>query len=141
MKMNDLYPSKYLKADDITHPVNVTVADVRMEEVGQQKDMRPVAYFLNAEKGLILNKTCFIEISAITGSDDTVHWSGKQIQLYRTITPFQGKPVPCIRIRPVPAPQPQAPQAAPQQTASAFKFDETIPDPGEPVRGGSNRPF
>ena len=163
MKLDDLFPSKYLKADDFTTPQTLHISGIQIEEVGQNKDRKPVLYFHETPKGIILNKTNFAIIGAIVGSDDTDHWGRHAVDLYKDMTMFAGKPTPCIRVR---APQPQRQQREEQYQASAgwqpqqarpqagpppgwsppqpqpdqarapwdAVSDDPIPDPGEPVR-------
>ncbi len=143
MNMNDLYPSKYLKAEDITQPLLVTISGLAQEEVGQSRDRRPVLYFSELAKGLILNKTVYIEIANHLGQEDTDNWRGGKIQLVRGMTQFQGKPIACIRTRSVTVPPP-APAASPFAAPSGrppfaplqsgqpdYTQGQTIPDPGD----------
>lgn len=99
--INDAFPSKFLKSSDLQgkEPV-VTIAKVVMEEVGQNKEMKPVVYFSGAGKGLVLNKTNANRIVQITGTGVTEEWRGHKIKLYATETSFNGEQVDCIRIRP-----------------------------------------
>lgn len=105
MKVSSLFPSKYLRADDLQdHEVQCTIADVRVEDVsGDGTDDKPVLYFEGKDKGLVLNKTNSMVIASSYG-DDTDDWQGKPVVLYPTKTQYQGKLVPCLRVRiPVPS--------------------------------------
>ena len=97
MKMNDIYPSKYLKADDLNgREVRVTMAHVEMEKVGE--DMKPALYFKGASKAMILNKTNAGTISIAYG-DDTDDWFDQPLILFSVMVDFQGKVAPAIRCR------------------------------------------
>lgn len=121
MKIGSAFPSDYLKAADLNErPVNVTVKAVKIEEVGRDKDQKPVLYFQGKTKGMVLNKTNSRTIAKIVGSEETDDWNGVEIQLYPTETEFAGEMVDCIRIRAnkaqpgkAPASQSRAPQPPP----------------------------
>jgi arabinogalactan endo-1,4-beta-galactosidase len=97
MNMNEVYPSKYLKADDLQgREVRVIMQAVEMEKIGD--DMKPVLYFKGKEKGVVLNKTNNGTISAAYGyeSDD---WFDQPLILFSVMVDFQGKVAPAIRCR------------------------------------------
>lgn len=98
--INDLYPSNYLKASDLgeAQPV-VTIDRVEVEPVGRGKEMKPVIYFTNKQKGMVLNKTNSKKIADIAGSPDTDDWHGVQVKLFATEVDFQGETVEAIRIK------------------------------------------
>lgn len=84
MKFNAMFPSKYLKADDIQgqEPV-VTIESLDMERMkdktGKEEDKWMLS-FEGKEKGLILNKTNGKTLVGLFG-DDTKEWMGKRIKL------------------------------------------------------------
>jgi hypothetical protein len=130
MNINSAFPSKYLKASDLGgRTVTVTVKDVKMEQVGQSRDIKPVVYFEGKEKGLVLNKTNSNKIANIAGSGETDDWTGTQIQIYPTETEFSGETVDCIRVRPVRGPR-QLSTAAPAEPDS---FESADPPPAPPA--------
>ncbi len=96
----DEFPSKYLKASDVEdeHPT-ATIRHITREEVGRTKDMRPIVYFDEFEKGVVLNKTNATNISKLYGSD-TDNWIGKSVVLGTAIVDFNGESAPAIRIWP-----------------------------------------
>lgn len=100
MHIGKMFPSKYLKASDLDQPVDAKVVAVKFEEVGQNKERRPVAYFEGIERGVVLNKTRSNGIVRASGSEDTDDWPGTIVQLYPSTTQFQGEEVECIGIRP-----------------------------------------
>lgn len=115
MRMSDVFPSKYLKAD-IDVPdfeqggVTYTISHAESGDVGtaDNPDYKPVLYFEETEKGLVLNKTNASTLTTMFGTDDTDDWIGKQIKLYSKDVEYQGKMVRGIRVnsRPVAAPPP-----------------------------------
>ena len=97
--LNDLFPSKYLKAADIGESdLIVTIKKLVKEELGQDRDEKPVLYFSETDKGLVLNKTNAESIAAIYGND-LGGWVGKRIALYATEVSFAGKVSMGIRVR------------------------------------------
>ncbi len=96
--INDAFPSKYLKAKDLDNrTIKLKIARVTFEEVGQGKDQKPVMYFDGTEKGMVLNKTNAKRIGKMHG-EQMDNWSGKEIELYSELVPFQGEDVPSIRV-------------------------------------------
>ncbi len=102
--VSDAFPSLYLKAADLKNrTVKVTIDKVVFEEIGQNRDSKPILYFNDAKKGLVLNKTNATEIAATHG-DQMEGWTGKEIELFSMMVPFQGQNVPAIRVRAVAKP-------------------------------------
>ena len=111
MNINDLFPSKYVKAADLKgQEVPVTIMMVQIEEVEQGKPHLPVAYFNGMTKGLVLNKTNATTIAATYG-EETDYWAGKSIVLYPDMTNLKGEMVPCIRVKVNPGLAPTMPPA------------------------------
>lgn len=118
MNINKSFPSNYLKASDIEgENLTLTVASVAEEEIGQQRDKKPVVYFEEVERGLVLNKTNAVTISEVLGSYETAEWVGKKITLYPLEVEWQGKMVESIRVR-LRAPRPASAAAAPPPAQS-----------------------
>ncbi len=102
MKMDKVFPSQWLAAVDTgEHGIDVTVRGLTQEEVGQEREIKPVLWFEEEKKGLILNKTNWQNITKILGSEDSDDWKGKKIQLFTAAVQFGGKEVDAIRVRPV----------------------------------------
>ena len=101
MNIDDAFPSKYLKASDLPEEGSqpAKIEKIQIEEVGQQKQKKPVVHFEDLDKPLILNKTNAKVISSLTGSGDFDDWIGKTINLYRAEVEFQGDMVEAIRVR------------------------------------------
>lgn len=122
MNLNDAFPSKYLKAGDLNgRTLNVTIKDVTMEEVGQQKDRRLVAYFRSMDKGLVLNKTNAKRVQNIVGSAETDDWVGAKIALKAEMVDFKGDAILSIRVN-----LPEA-GAAPTQSYDSSDDDDREP--------------
>lgn len=133
MNINDLYPSKYLSASDLQgREVEVTIGNVVIEEVGKDKEKRPILYFQGKQKGVVLNKTNAHNVGVIYGPD-TEAWVGQRVTLFVVWTDFQGKSVEAIRIR---GPQhrtaaPAAPTLAAAPTpaqSEPSRFDDAFDD-------------
>jgi hypothetical protein len=108
MKLNDIYPSNWLKASDVEEPRVLTIDRIEIAEM-QDGARKPAVYFREEEKGLILNKTNANVIAAVYG-DDTDAWEGQRIQLVSVPVDFQGRTVEAIRVRA--KPQKQTPPKA-----------------------------
>jgi hypothetical protein len=117
MNINEVYPSKYLKAEDLQNrEITVTMSHVEIEKIGQGEDRKPVLYFVGKEKGVALNKTNSTNIAAAFGPE-TDGWSGNKVILYVAWVDYQGKSVQAIRVRP--ALQNQQPRPMPPQQMAA----------------------
>ena len=91
------FSAKYLKALDLEDgPQTVKVTKVVEEDVFDE--MKLVLYS-DADKALILNKINSTTVADLAESDDTDAWVGTPIELYASTVEFQGKRVPCVRIR------------------------------------------
>lgn len=126
--IRDAFPSKYLKASDLKgKPVAVRIKRVDYEPVGQDKQVKPILYFIGKDKGLVLNKTNCNTIISLTQSPDTDEWKGVSITIYPTETAFGGEQVECIRIKraKVAAPPPKVVEPEPEEVE---EFDEADDD-------------
>jgi hypothetical protein len=100
MKIGDVFPSNYLKASDLNGAaVPVTIDHVAIEQVGREKEARPVLYFVGKSKGVVLNKTNARKVTEIAGTDETDDWAGIQVVLFSAMVEFQGDTVESIRIK------------------------------------------
>jgi hypothetical protein len=103
VKRPERFPSKYVQAADLKpQGATVTIDRVEMEKVGQGSDQKtkPVLYFQNTKKAMVLNSTNDQTINELFGDDDQ-DWHGERICLFPTTTSFGGKTVACIRVRAV----------------------------------------
>ena len=114
---DDWYPSNFFKADDvIDNPLNLTIADIHPEKM-QDGNSKPVVYFKEDKRGLVLNKTNKNFLVMLTRSKNPADAVGQRVVLVAVESEFQGKPCMALRLRrPVaigettPQPQP-APKA------------------------------
>jgi hypothetical protein len=96
--LNDLFPSKFLKASDLQGQVRrVTIQQVSVEEIAQGEH-KPVIHFIDAPKPLVLNKTNGQLLGSLFGME-TDAWGGKKIEIYSEKVAFQGRIVDAIRVR------------------------------------------
>ncbi len=99
--VSDAFPSNYLKAADLNkRAIKLKIDKVVFEEIGQEKDKKPVLFFAEVKKGLVLNKTNATTIGAVHGQEFE-GWTGKEIELFEQMVPYQGQNVPSIRVRAV----------------------------------------
>ena len=111
MLISESFAGKFLNAADLPQPRVLTMATVVSETIGEEKSSKPVLRFREEQRGLVLNKVNSLEIARYFG-DDTGGWAGQQIELFSTITFFNGRQVPCVRVRRPPMQQPSQYQAA-----------------------------
>lgn len=98
MKASDVFPSKYLSADDLDdQDLTVKITHISPEEIGGKPKF--ILFFAGQKKGLVLNKTNWNTIAAQCG-EDSDDWTGKSITLFSTFVDFQGETVAAIRVKP-----------------------------------------
>ena len=129
MKLSDAFPSKYLKATDLSgREPTVTIERITVEDLGDET--KPILYFVGHTKGLVLNVTNG-RMLAMDYGDEMDNWINARIQLYSERVAFQGRIVEAIRVR-VPADAKPAPYQAPQAAAVPTGVNEEaaaqIPD-------------
>jgi hypothetical protein len=101
VKISTAFPSKYLRAadvDDMGGELRHTIRKVVMEEVGKDRQEKPVIYFRQIQLGLVLNRTNAARLSASLG-DETDAWVGKTIVVETEQVPMRGQIVNSIRVR------------------------------------------
>lgn len=112
MNINKLFPSRFIKADDLGGKhIALTIARVVLEKVHGEsgEEDKPIVYFKEAKKGLLINKTNAFTIGGLYGPE-TDNWTGKRITLYSTKVKAFGQTTDAVRIedRIPPAPAPKA---------------------------------
>jgi len=126
MNRNDVFPSKYLKAGDLSEDGSgetFTIEKVEIEEIGMNKDKKPVIHFEESDKAMVCNKTNWNTISKVLGSQDSDDWIGKEVQLYRAEVEFQGEMVEAIRVKiNVPKPRKSVPINQPSSQDDDIPF-------------------
>ena len=112
MKSADVFPSKYLKAEDLKNRAHmVTISHVELEPFTDDNGRatnKPVAYFKGKEKGAVLNKTNWGVIAYLLG-DESDNWTGGQIMLVPELVAFKGQMKMAIRVKPPQNAQPHKP--------------------------------
>ncbi len=99
MNIDTLFPSSYLKAEDLAgRRHRLAMAKVVQEEIGGEPKV--LVYFQGAKKGLVLNKTNAYVLADAFGTE-TDGWVGQVAELYPTKVNFQGRLVDAIRLEPV----------------------------------------
>lgn len=98
MKLNEAFPSEYLKAADVNGDgLVVTISGVRTEEMPDGKRRRSLS-FQESVKRLLMNKTNFARTAEIAGEEDDELWVGKKIRLVKERVPFKGEMVDAVRV-------------------------------------------
>ena len=99
MKLTEMFPSPWLKADDVGDGIRLTVKGVIQELVGKEQELKPVIHWQEDSKPLILNRTNGKDIAKIHG-DDTEDWAGKEINLIHKIVEVAGETYQAVRVEP-----------------------------------------
>jgi hypothetical protein len=115
--MSQAFPAKFLKSEDVGNQRwTLTIRDVQMEDVGDNEH-KPIVYFHELEKGMVLNKTNAEMIVQLYG-DETTTWANRQVELFTTPVQFQGRSTMGLRLmappNAMPAHQPMQPAQPPQ---------------------------
>lgn len=103
MKLNEMFPSNLLKAQDVTDAggeMPVTISKIELKEFdtdGGGKERKPIIFFAN-DKQMVCNKTNGTTLGEMFGQE-TDDWIGKSITLIVQNVDFAGKSTPAIRIK------------------------------------------
>jgi hypothetical protein len=109
MKISETFRSRFLKSADLQgRTVEAIIEQVTEEQVGENKEIKPVVYFRGKQRGVVLNSTNGLALQAVFG-DETNDWAGKSVQIFTEPVLFQGRKVDGLRLRPV---TPAAPSPA-----------------------------
>ncbi len=131
MNTDKMFPSKYLKAGELPEEgtLPVTIEKITIEEIGPNKDKKPVIHFEELDKALVCNKTNANTIAKLTSSKETDDWIGVKINLYRAEVEFQGEMIEAIRIsiKKASSPKPHAPVNINEQSNPTNTDDDEIP--------------
>jgi hypothetical protein len=82
MTLDDFSPSKYLKKEDIDGEAIVTIKGIKKQNMARddaEPEYKHILYFMEYEKGMVLNKTNGKRIFAVYPNTD--EWPGKKIRL------------------------------------------------------------
>jgi hypothetical protein len=121
MKVADLFPTRFIASADLNGKSFIlTIRSVTLEDMQSHDNKtvtKPVAWFTNAAKGLVLNRTNCMIIADLHGMD-TDDWVGKQIVIHATKVRAFGKMEDAIRVKP------EIPPAQPKPTVNAAQAEE-----------------
>src|SRR5262249_13508261 len=95
---SEMFPSKWLNANDVEDGVEVTVVGLTEELVGRERQKKHAVQFKEFSKPLLLNLTNARALRDIAGSDDTYDWVGTVVRLTTPLIEYGGKTQPAIRI-------------------------------------------
>jgi len=103
MNISDLFPRKYATGADLAGKAHeLIISEVVIEKMrpvpSQPPVEKPVVFFTNASKGVILNRTLAEQISQALKSTDTDDWKGKKITLGPVNLTVAGKDRIAIRV-------------------------------------------
>ncbi len=100
MKSSSFFPSPFLKASDLDKrkPLALKIRDIAIEEVGMDKEQKPVLRFHGEARALVLNR-CNSDTLRTALGDETDRWIGRTIELYVARVPFGAKTVDGIRVQ------------------------------------------
>lgn len=93
----DYFGGNYLKASDIEKPLSLTITSTKVQRLEDRDKL--IVHFDEVEKELVLNKINTNRIIEWSGSKDTDNWPGTKITLLATTVEYDGKDVPCIRVK------------------------------------------
>lgn len=127
MRMNEAFPSKYLRAEDLDMDVTGAIEKVELVELKDPAGTKPIehkpcVWIRGEDKPFICNKTNYKAISKIIGSDDTEDWIGKEITLTVMDVDSFGEMVAAIRVK-----LPRATRHAAAPDRSAVQHHPTEP--------------
>jgi len=101
MKLGDYFQGKYIRASDLPHPVKVRIREFKVEEVGQDRERRLVAYFEGGRKGLVVSPGHARTLEALFGNVELEEMVGRELVLWNDPSVvYQGR-VGGVRIRAV----------------------------------------
>ena len=87
MKIDEIYPSKYLRGCDLAgHAVPVTIENVLLESFydseSKETVKKPVVYFQGKQKGVVLGKALAFQFAEVLKSHNTDDWKGMQVMIF-----------------------------------------------------------
>jgi hypothetical protein len=103
MKISELYPKKYANGEDLkgqafTLVVNKVSMETMHPQPGSPAATKPVIYFEQTQKGIILGPALARQIAGLLG-DDTDTWKGKKVTIFPQPMRVAGRDVIAIRAR------------------------------------------
>ncbi len=102
MKLDQLFPSKYMSKEDVPAPITLVIQDCMMEviEFDGKKEVKPTIQWTDpVAKPMILNRSNAAVLGSAYG-DYTEAWVGKPVTVYvDTSVMYMGKMVGGLRVR------------------------------------------
>lgn len=98
--LDDLFPSPYLTAADVKNKPVVTIKSFSkktMKNKQGEEEVKPVLFFNEFEKGMVLNKTNANAIAKLHGKN-LEDWIGERIQLHSVVVEAFGETSDAIRV-------------------------------------------
>jgi hypothetical protein len=122
MKLSQMFPKRYATGEDLQGKAfTVTITRIVREKMHPQPNApeveKWVAYFREAQKGIVLNRTLAYQIAEILGSEETDSWVGKTISIYPQSITVAGKKMTTIRAREAKSEAEAAGEALPRSLA------------------------
>jgi len=130
VNVNTVFPTKYVKAQDVNGSIGVIIRSAVMEQLGDEYKL--VVYFEGHEKGMVLNKTNANNLSNLYGPESD-GWIGKPMTLVSTFVDFQGQSTPALRLHPPKQQQQAFASGLPQQQPQGQPMNQPVQQP--PVGG------
>lgn len=81
VKIGDAFPSAFVKADQITQPVEVVIDHVDTHKFDD--GVKPVVFFRGKDAGVVLNKRRFKQLTQLCQAEDSDDWAGHPVVLTR----------------------------------------------------------
>lgn len=89
MKLDNMFPPKYLRPQDLNKPVRVTISAVTKEKPsGMSKEPEYALWCKGATRPIKLTKATASSIAKVLNSDDTDEWINREVILYTEVTKF-----------------------------------------------------
>jgi hypothetical protein len=131
---SDYDKGRFFKAQDLDgSEKKVRIKSVTEEAVGPTKDKKLVVWFVNDDRGLVLNITNLRTLQRF--GDDTDLWAGKIVVLFSMMVDFRGRMTLGLRVR-IPPPKQVAASGngaakpkPPEPAVEASPAKQTRPDP------------
>lgn len=133
----NLFPSKYLKKEDVLNPVTTTIQALTQEDIKTAggNESKPILYMVGL-KPMVLNKSNATVLYEVYG--EPVGWPGRAVEVYcDPSVMFGGKRVGGVKLR-IPAHQPV--QGQPGFQPVTYGAPQQFQQPQQPV-DPSNRPW
>jgi hypothetical protein len=114
MRKTEAIPSRYYRAKDMPDgwTLAAEIETARMEDFegdrGKGATKKMVVYFRRQKSGLVVGSVVWDQLIEVTGEEDSDHWKGHVVELFKTETPFGRDVVDCIRVRKPVEPQKKA---------------------------------